>query len=274
MDIYHRAALEKELGCTLFVRKPRFELTYAGKRFLDYACDFCDAYDSMHREFRDIGSSMSGVVHLGIAHTRSSTILPDVIAGFQKSYPFIQVVSIEQTNSRILDALEAGDRDVAIARVDVDTPELVTHTLYSEDVLVVVSRKLLEADGESEPPNLDDPAVLAKLGGIPFFMSSEEDITGRIGTAFLRQHALNPLVKAYSDNAATLLALCVQGLGACFCPNKLLYATLSPQQLASVHVLPTGERYHIQIAHLGKTYFPRPAALFEEFCIEHFARER
>ena len=264
----HMAALEKELGCTLFTRRPHFELTYAGRRFLEYARSFCGEYDSMRREFADIGSNESGIVHVGIAHTRSSTILPDIIAEFQQRYPLIQIASNEQTNSRILDALRAGERDIAIARFDTSAPEFSARTLYSEDVLLVVSKKLIEIDGE---PKLDESAS-ARLSDIPFFMSSNEDITGRIGSAFLRKSGLNPPIKAYSDNAATLLSLCVRGLGACFCPNKLLYATLSHEQLASVHVLSIGEQYDIQIAHRAGAYLSRPAALFEEFCLNYFAK--
>lgn len=264
----HMAALEKELGCTLFTRRPHFELTYAGRRFLEYARNFCEEYDSMHREFADIGSNESGIVHVGIAHTRSSTILPDVIAAFQNRYPLIQIASNEQTNSRILDALRAGERDVAIARFDTGAPEFSVRTLYSEDVLLVASKELFEIDGE---PKLNAD-VFAKLSEIPFFMSSDEDITGRIGSAFLRKYGLNPPVKAYSDNAATLLGLCTKGLGACFCPDKLLFAALSPQQLGAVQVLPINERYNIQIAHRLDAYLPRPAALFEEFCLNYFAK--
>lgn len=313
----HMSALEKELGCTLFMRKPRFELTYAGKRFLEYALSFCSEYDSMNREFSDIGGKENGIVRVGVAHTRSSTILPSIIEGFQKQYPYIQIASIEQTNSRILEALCAGERDVAIARFDNAAPELSVRTLYSEDVLIVVSKQLLDIESDDEVGTLSDKGtghssdkgtghsssnselpiaeeepstsegddspttkghigisqpILDKLANIAFFMSSDEDITGRIGSAFLRKNNLNPPIKAYSDNAATLLALCVKGLGACFCPNKLLFATLSPQQLASVHVIPINERYDIQIAHRYDAYLPRAAMLFEEFCLNYFAK--
>ena len=38
----HIAALEKELGCPLFERRPRFRLTYAGRVFQDYARRFSE----------------------------------------------------------------------------------------------------------------------------------------------------------------------------------------------------------------------------------------
>ena len=291
----HMASLEKELGCTLFVRKPKFALTYAGERFLKYAREFCDSYQFMHDEFSDIKDSESGIVRVGVAHTRSRTIMPGIISAFQARYPFIQIVSVEQTNSRIIASLLAEERDVAIARCDASMPEVAAHTLYKENVLLVVSKKLLDGDTTSlstgkktastdesfqfeDPSNSGnpeqktlEPAILTELAKTPFFMSSEEDITGRIGAAFLRQHNLNPPIKAYSDNAATLLALCTEGLGACFCPDKLLYAALSDSQRKTVEIFPIHESYPIQIAHLKKAYRSRAARIFESFCIDYFA---
>lgn len=269
----HMAALEKELGCVLFTRKPHFELTYAGKRFLEYARNFCSSYESMHHEFQDIQNAESGIVRVGVAHTRSRTIMPGIISAFQKLYPHIQIIVHEQTNSRIIDALLAEERDVAIARCDTGMPEISAQPLYTENVMLVVSKNLLELQ-ENAPVEVCDksnPAMLSQLSHLPFFMSSEEDITGRIGSAFLRRNKLNPPIKAYSDNAATLLALCTSGLGACFCPDKLLYTALANEQLETLHVLPINESYPIHIAHVKNAHRSHAVTLFENFCIEYFA---
>ena len=56
----HIAALEKELGCTLFRRKPDFALTYAGHVFYEYARRFDSLYRSMRQEFDDISGNEAG----------------------------------------------------------------------------------------------------------------------------------------------------------------------------------------------------------------------
>ena len=50
----HIASIEKELGCSLFVRHVPLELTYAGQVFLKYALDFQKRHRSMEQEFNDI----------------------------------------------------------------------------------------------------------------------------------------------------------------------------------------------------------------------------
>ena len=67
----HIAALEKELGCTLFRRKPDFALTYAGRVFCEYARRFDSLYRSMRQEFDDISGNEAGELSVGVAPSRS-----------------------------------------------------------------------------------------------------------------------------------------------------------------------------------------------------------
>ena len=56
----------------------------------------------------------------------------------------------------------------------------------------------------------------------PMVLRNVSDITGRITSYLLsRFHMDQMIVKAKSSNFDTFLALCVQGTGACFCPEAL-----------------------------------------------------
>lgn len=50
----HIANLERELNCTLVVRRTPLELTYAGRTFLRYAESIGQTRQAMEREFCDI----------------------------------------------------------------------------------------------------------------------------------------------------------------------------------------------------------------------------
>ena len=54
------AALERELGCPLVVRRTPLELTYAGRVFLQYAERFHQTRDEMQRTFCDIAENQRG----------------------------------------------------------------------------------------------------------------------------------------------------------------------------------------------------------------------
>ena len=68
------AALERELGCTLFVRHVPLELTYAGTVFARYAQRFRRDRDALGQEMRDIAGDQAGVLRVGVAYTRSRAI--------------------------------------------------------------------------------------------------------------------------------------------------------------------------------------------------------
>lgn len=63
--------LERELGCTLFVRHVPLELTYAGTVFARYAQRFRRDRDALGQEMRDIAGDQAGVLRVGVAYTRS-----------------------------------------------------------------------------------------------------------------------------------------------------------------------------------------------------------
>ena len=56
----HIANLERELNCTLLVRRTPLELTYAGRTFLRYAESIGQTRQAMEREFCDISENQKG----------------------------------------------------------------------------------------------------------------------------------------------------------------------------------------------------------------------
>ena len=112
---------------------------------------------------------------------------------------------------------------------------------------------------------------LHSLRDCPFVLGSAADIGGRIGRELLRASGISPISKATSENVETLLALCVQGVGACFCPENLLQTALSPEQLAQLHILPLcpSASYPICFGYLRRSY---PWSVLSEFI--RIAREQ
>ena len=95
------AALERELGCTLFVRHVPLELTYAGTVFARYAQRFRRDRDALGQEMRDIAGDQAGVLRVGVAYTRSRAIMPPIVKAMQSDCPNIIVELIEGRNDQI-----------------------------------------------------------------------------------------------------------------------------------------------------------------------------
>ncbi len=54
------AAMERELGCRLFIRHVPLELTDAGQTFLNYALSFRRNYHAMQQELHDVTQQEKG----------------------------------------------------------------------------------------------------------------------------------------------------------------------------------------------------------------------
>ena len=234
----HIAGLEKELGCTLLVRRTPLELTYAGRTFLRYA------------------ENQKGELRVGIAYTRGRTIMPRLIPAFQRQYPNVEITLLEGSNDAIQKALLSGGIDLAIAGFPHPLPGVVLEDYYLEHIVLCLSDGLLAQCGI----DLADTKI-----------QSVGNIGGRIGRGLLRSSGVSPVSKATSENVETLLALCEQGVGACFCPENLLHTALSPAQLAHLHILPLCPEasYPICFGYLSRSY---PWSVLSEFI--RIAREQ
>lgn len=77
-----------------------------------------------------------------------------------------------------------------------------------------------------------------------------------MGREMLRHSGVKPVVKATSANIETLLALCEQGVGACFSPENLVRTALSNTQVKRLHLLrfDNGASYPIRFGYLKRSY--------------------
>ena len=143
---------------------------------------------------------------------------------------------------------------------------MVLEDYYLEHIVLCLSDGLLAQCGIDLDTHRGEIASgnLSALRGCPFVLGSAEDIGGRIGRGLLRSSGVSPVSKATSENVETLLALCEQGVGACFCPENLLHTALSPAQLAHLHILPLCPEasYPICFGYLSRSY---PWSVLSEF---------
>lgn len=255
----HIAALEQELGCKLLLRRVPLELTYAGTVFLRYASGFQQNICAMRQEFCDITGNQKGILRIGVAFTRGRTIMPELIDIFQQKYPNISIELAEDSNEALHKNLLSGEIDLAIANFPDTLQGIELHAFYTEEVVMLISKKLIsDLYGTSAANTIDRLQFgdLSPLSNCPFVMGNPADIAARIGLSAFRQANIQPPVKAKSDNVETLLALCLRNVGACFCPKNLALATLVPQQLEQLHIISLGEQanYQIRFGYLKKSY--------------------
>lgn len=232
----HIAALERELNCQLLLRRTPLELTYAGEVFLRYALQFQREYQALRHEFCDITGNQKGLLRVGIAYTRGRILMPRIISGFQERYPNVQVDLVEASNEELHARLLDGSVDLAVAAFPQSLPDIQMEEFYQEEVCMLVPRSLLPLAERVPAGPVLSTQELAAFRKCPFLIGVPQDIGGQLGRRQLKAAGFYPQIRAQSENMETLLALCVQGVGICFCPDCLIDGTLSTRELKQLLV--------------------------------------
>lgn len=254
----HIAALEKELGCPLFERRPRFRLTYAGRVFQDYARQFSELDRAMRREFADISGEEQGELSVGVAYTRGRFLLTPFLPAFRRAHPHIRLRLVEAPNEELIARLLSDQVDLILAELTEEHPLIAAEPFHDEEMLLLVPDHLI-------PPRQRGNLLrgdLRPLADCPFLMNRQEDIAGRIGNALLQKHGLVPRVAVSSENMETLLDLCLLGEGACFCPRTLAERSFEGKDLSHLLQIEPGVSFSIRAAWLKKPHIPRALSDF------------
>lgn len=259
----HMAALEQELGCTLFLRRPVFRLTPEGELFLDYCQKFLALDGAMHQTFTDLAQRPAGPLRVGISQTRSPILMPGVALRCREASPGLELRLTEATNDQLVAMLERDELDAVVGNLPEDVPELSRQVLYREEMVLAIPRtpEFRALDPESDPAALFD---LAR--DLPFIMNTKKDIAGRFGSQVLAQHSIVPRTAAVSDSAETCLEMCRRGLGLYICPD--LYPRHFRALAAELTVVPLGVTYAIDLAWRRDLYTSAAIRIFAEACME------
>lgn len=236
----HIAALEKELGCQLLLRRSPLELTYPGQVFLEYALDFQRKYRQLERDFADLAGEVKGCLRIGVGTVRGRSVLPRVIQAYQAQWPKVELQLAEGGGELFYDQLVRGELDVILGHFPQPLPGVELLDLYREEVVLLIARDLLARlygpDWPQTAQAVRARESLAPLEGCPFVVNSKEDVVSSLRQALFAQLDFDPVIRVRSTNLGTLLDLCLRGVGACFCPEIMARATLSPEQLGSLEM--------------------------------------
>jgi DNA-binding transcriptional LysR family regulator len=151
--------LEAQMGARLFDRGPAgATLTAAGAALLPRARAALAAIEEGRRAVAEVMGLAAGSVRLGAGATVCTYYLPRTLARFRTRHPGVQILLREAPPDELIDAVEAGDLDVAIlARI----PSPGRRTRLSPDLLRAARSGLVREKW------LDDELVLIASPGFP-----------------------------------------------------------------------------------------------------------
>lgn len=263
--------LEREMDGKLFSRVGnRYLPTYLGRRYLEYARRMLELDRDWQRELQDLNACREGELNIAFPLMRSSCLVPQVLPVFHARYPGIQV-NLREESCAVQEKLLLDDQlDFAIFNEGHPHPRLAYEELMREEVLLVLPREHPLAQCGVSRPGCSYPWMdLRLLAGEPFVLHYPEQTTGRIAQDLFDFYGIQPPVPFRTRNTQVCAALCQQGLGACFLPQRYLQ-TLYPQDPPPCFsVGEQGTFSRLTIAYRKGAYLPTYARAFIRICKDY-----
>ncbi|MWV47366.1 LysR family transcriptional regulator [Paenibacillus sp. HJL G12] len=207
--------LESELGMRLIQRGKSFELTEAGRLFLEQSAHIVRDIEQLQDTMTELVAGEAGHVRFGVVEPIASYRLPHVLAGFLREYPHIRV-SISIASSPVLSQqLQHGELDLAIC-----SPPLLGTELYFEPLLTEHFVVLLP---EQHPLNNKEIITMQDLRDHRLLITSA-DCPYRRKLEMILQEPGGPPLNTLEIGSMSALKFYVQsGIGAALVPLSVLH---------------------------------------------------
>lgn len=222
-------AAESRLGTPLFLRVGKKMIpTPAGERVLDVARRVLDDLERTENDVRTIGHEHGGLLRLSTQCYTGYHWLPPLLSAFQARHPQVDVQIAVDATYRPVDALLAGEIDLAVLTRAAKDRRLHLRPLFQDEMLAVVSpahpfakRAFVEpADFASEHlitylidrresflfREILEPAGVtpAKISRVPLTEAMLEMVKAGLGVAVLERWAVAPALDSGAVRAVRI----------------------------------------------------------------------
>ena len=200
----HIQQLEEELGTELFARVGRnVRLTEAGELLLVRAREAVRELELATEEIEAVTGLLRGTLNISALPLFSSTYLPGWITKFNSLHPQVLVKARSGASEDIETGLSVGTVDLAFTMLPLEHGELNFKELFSDEVLLAVSKKHpLAARKRLEPKDLH---------GLEIGMPSIRIATARLARKYFDELHVQPSVIVEFDDGNALVAIASLG---------------------------------------------------------------
>jgi len=235
--------LEHELGVTLLDRSTRrVDLTEAGRLLQTRALRMLAELDRTTGDLEALAAGLAGTVRLGFVGTATYDVLPQVARRVRAELPEVHLeLHGELLGPALLDALVAGDLDLAVLRPGPGAPDgVVLRELRTEPLVAVLPAQHRLAGA--------DAVEIAELAGEPLVThpsGHRSSMQPRVLDAFRRAGLEPELIEV--GETGTLVVFVAAGLGVGLVPASV--RALRLDGVAYVPLAGPAEEVSLALAH-------------------------
>jgi DNA-binding transcriptional LysR family regulator len=159
--------LERTLGVQLLARRgARVELTAAGARFLTFAEDTLDRYQTLLSDLTGTVPEVAGELRIVASTTPGEFVVPGLVSTFAARYPRVHALVRIADTAEVVAALADGSADLGFTGAVIERPGLAYRVIGEDEiVLAVPAAHPLAASGETLVAALAGAAFVEREGG-------------------------------------------------------------------------------------------------------------
>ncbi len=132
--------LELEFGVPLFERLGRsVRLTKFGEELFPRAQSILSGVEDAQTALRALEDGVRGPIRIGAIPTIMPYFLAPRIADFSARFPDVELRLSEEVTARLIERLQTGELDVAVASLPISNPDIVCCELFREPIRLAVS---------------------------------------------------------------------------------------------------------------------------------------
>ena len=203
----HIQQLEEELGALLFERAGRHarpvRLTEAGHRLLKHLRNALRELELGKEDVAELRGLVSGTLRFGSTHVFSQRLVSTALSVFTAKYPEIRIVMKLGTSTDIEQAILERDIDLGLAFLPPDSEDIEYEALFSDEVVLVVSKKHPLADATELP--------IRQLHGLACALPSTGFSTRRLLDKHFSKEKISPKILFEINDIPALLTLVERG---------------------------------------------------------------
>lgn len=230
------ARIESALGMPLFDRSTRpLTLTAAGEVYIEAVRQTLFLEQEMRQHMEDIRTLNSGTLCIGGTHYLNAYILPEVLTGFNRAYPGIQIELVEAGSDQLAQMLSNRELDVTFNCDPRFLQSFKRYPAFHDHVLLAVPRcdplnaslasSALTADEIAAGKHLFDdcPVVdLTHFRDLEFLLLTEGNNLHDRGLQLFEEAGFAPKIKMEVSQLVTAYHLAEHALAATFVSDRLV----------------------------------------------------
>jgi DNA-binding transcriptional LysR family regulator len=223
--------LERELGAELVIRSNKLVgLTSAGEILRQSAHRILENFDQAQSLIAERSKNGGGRLTIGVPASMCRTLMPSVVAAFQKSFPatHLLIAVMEQTN--VAERLVRREIDFAVALNPIRHKALATTDVGRDEIVV--------AAGDQSPLARLATIQASDLQSHAMILPPNPNTEYAVWSAFMLEAGVFPRITVETDNLELAIALAREGLGITVAPRWMIAAM--PRGITAISVGKTG----------------------------------